>query len=98
MTMSPSTLPAILFTVENGIAMITLNRPDKLNSFTRQMHAELRQAMDAVEKDSAIRCLVIQGAGRGFCAGQDLADLSFEPGNMTELGELIGNNFNPRPP
>jgi 2-(1,2-epoxy-1,2-dihydrophenyl)acetyl-CoA isomerase len=95
MTISPSTLPSILFAAVNGVATITLNRPDKLNSFTRQMHTELRQAMDTIESNSSIRCVVIQGSGRGFCAGQDLADLSFEPGNMTELGELIGNNFNP---
>ena len=85
----------VIFTVAAGVATITLNRPDKLNSFTRQMHAELRTALDAVETTASIRCLVIQGNGRGFCAGQDLADLSFEPDSATDLAELIGNNFNP---
>jgi len=59
------------------------------------MHAHLREAMDRVERDDAIRAVVLAGAGRAFCAGQDLADLSFEPGNMTDLGELIHEDFNP---
>jgi 2-(1,2-epoxy-1,2-dihydrophenyl)acetyl-CoA isomerase len=78
----------------NQIATITLNRPDKLNSFTRQMHGELVAALDEVEAAHA-RALVLTGAGRGFCAGQDLADLDFTPGAMTDLGDLIGEHFNP---
>ncbi len=62
----------ITFTVEAGIARLTLNRPDKLNSFTGAMHAELRTALDAVQADQSIRVLVLTGAGRAFCAGQDL--------------------------
>jgi 2-(1,2-epoxy-1,2-dihydrophenyl)acetyl-CoA isomerase len=81
--------------VAAGIARITLDRPDKLNAFTRTMHAHLRDAFDRVETDDSIRAVVLAGAGRGFCAGQDLADLSFEPGNMTDLGQLIDENFNP---
>lgn len=81
--------------VAAGIARITLDRPDKLNAFTRTMHAHLREAFDRVETDDSIRAVVLTGAGRGFCAGQDLADLSFEPGNMTDLGQLIDENFNP---
>lgn len=76
------------------VATITLNRPDKLNSFTRAMHRELAAALDEVEQASS-RALVLTGAGRGFCAGQDLADLDFTPGAMTDLGELIGTHFNP---
>lgn len=81
--------------VAAGIARITLDRPDKLNAFTRTMHQHLREAMDRVERDDEIRAVVLGGAGRAFCAGQDLADLSFEPGNMTDLGALIHDNFNP---
>jgi 2-(1,2-epoxy-1,2-dihydrophenyl)acetyl-CoA isomerase len=81
--------------VAAGIARVTLDRPDKLNAFTRTMHAHLREAMDRVEQDYSIRAVVLTGAGRAFCAGQDLADLSFEPGNMTDLGALIEDNFNP---
>jgi 2-(1,2-epoxy-1,2-dihydrophenyl)acetyl-CoA isomerase len=76
------------------VGTITLNRPDKLNSFTRKMHAELRSALDEVEA-AKTRALVLTGAGRGFCAGQDLADMSFEPGAETDLGALIDENFNP---
>ncbi|CAG2157024.1 1,2-epoxyphenylacetyl-CoA isomerase [Cupriavidus yeoncheonensis] len=84
----------VLLTWQGNVAVITLNRPDKLNSFTREMHAALRQALDHVEAGGA-RALLLTGAGRGFCAGQDLADLDFTPGQMTDLGELIDNNFNP---
>ena len=76
------------------VATITLNRPDKLNSFTRAMHQELNAALNEVETSGA-RALVLTGAGRGFCAGQDLADLDFTPGAMTDLGELIDLHFNP---
>jgi 2-(1,2-epoxy-1,2-dihydrophenyl)acetyl-CoA isomerase len=76
------------------VATLTLNRPDKLNSFTRTMHEELSTALDQVDASKA-RALVITGAGRGFCAGQDLADLDFTPGAMTNLGALIDRYFNP---
>jgi 2-(1,2-epoxy-1,2-dihydrophenyl)acetyl-CoA isomerase len=92
---SPASFTTINFELTQSIATLTLNRPEKLNSFTRVMHEELRQALSNVEADPNIRCVVIQGAGRAFCAGQDLADLSFEPNAMTDLGDLIGNNFNP---
>jgi 2-(1,2-epoxy-1,2-dihydrophenyl)acetyl-CoA isomerase len=76
------------------VATVTLNRPDKLNSFTRAMHEELSAALDEVEAANA-RALVLTGAGRGFCAGQDLADLDFTAGSMTDLGALIDKHFNP---
>jgi 2-(1,2-epoxy-1,2-dihydrophenyl)acetyl-CoA isomerase len=76
------------------VATVTLNRPDKLNSFTRAMHAELAAALDEIASSGA-RALVLTGAGRGFCAGQDLADLDFTPGAMSDLGELIDRHFNP---
>jgi 2-(1,2-epoxy-1,2-dihydrophenyl)acetyl-CoA isomerase len=85
----------VVLETAGGVARLTLNRPDKLNSFTRQMHADLRDALTVIESDPAVRAVVLAGAGRGFCAGQDLADLSFEPGNATELGALIHDNFNP---
>ncbi|WP_027800491.1 2-(1,2-epoxy-1,2-dihydrophenyl)acetyl-CoA isomerase PaaG [Paraburkholderia dilworthii] len=78
----------------NRVATITLNRPEKLNSFTRAMHQELNAALSDVETSGA-RALVLTGSGRGFCAGQDLADLDFTPGAMTDLGELIDVHFNP---
>jgi len=85
----------VLLDVADGVGRLTLNRPDRLNSFTRGMHADLRAALDTIAADPAIRAVVLGGAGRGFCAGQDLADLSFEPGAMTDLGALIDQNFNP---
>lgn len=89
------TEPTVLLDVSDGIARLTLNRPDKLNSFTRVMHAALRDALTRIESDDAIRAVILSGKGRGFCAGQDLADLSFEPGKMTDLGALVGEQFNP---
>jgi 2-(1,2-epoxy-1,2-dihydrophenyl)acetyl-CoA isomerase len=74
------------------IARITLNRPDRLNSFTRAMHAELRQALGEAG-DS--RVIVITGAGRGFCAGQDLNDRAVVPGEAVDLGETVEISWNP---
>jgi 2-(1,2-epoxy-1,2-dihydrophenyl)acetyl-CoA isomerase len=90
------TYTSILLDIDSttNVATITLNRPDKLNSFTRAMHAELRDALDNVERARA-RAFVLTGAGRAFCAGQDLADLDFTPGAATDLGALIDENFNP---
>jgi 2-(1,2-epoxy-1,2-dihydrophenyl)acetyl-CoA isomerase len=87
---------SIVFNFDTGtyVATLTLNRPEKLNSFTRSMHEELSKALDQVESSNA-RALVITGAGRAFCAGQDLADLDFTPGAMTDLGALIDGYFNP---
>ncbi len=85
----------IEFTREGAVARIAFNRPDKLNSFTRAMHADLREAIAQCEQDAGIRAVVLTGNGRAFCAGQDLSDLSFEPGQMTDLGALIEQNFNP---
>lgn len=84
----------ILLRWQGDVAVVTLNRPDKLNSFTRDMHRALVLALDHVEAGGA-RALLLTGAGRGFCAGQDLADLDFTPGHATDLGELINTWFNP---
>jgi 2-(1,2-epoxy-1,2-dihydrophenyl)acetyl-CoA isomerase len=74
------------------IARITLNRPDRLNSFTRAMHAELR---DALGKLGEARVVVLTGAGRGFCAGQDLNDRAVAPGEAVDLGETVEECWNP---
>jgi len=84
----------ILLRWQGNVAVVTLNRPDKLNSFTRPMHQALTTALDHVEAGGA-RALLLTGAGRGFCAGQDLADLDFTPGGGTDLGQLIDTCFNP---
>ena len=80
----------------DGVARITLNRPDRLNSFTRQMHAEVREALAAVAADTTARVLVLTGAGRGFCAGQDLSDRAVSPGDApVDLGESIERDYLP---
>jgi 2-(1,2-epoxy-1,2-dihydrophenyl)acetyl-CoA isomerase len=81
--------------IDQGIGTIELNRPDKINSFTRAMHAQLREALAAMTTNADVRAIVIKGNGRGFCAGQDLADLSMDATNLTDLGELVGDYFNP---
>jgi 2-(1,2-epoxy-1,2-dihydrophenyl)acetyl-CoA isomerase len=85
----------ILFGVEQGIARLTLNRPDKLNSFTAAMHAEVREALGRVVGEGG-RVLILTGAGRGFCAGQDLNDRAVAPGGQgADLGESIENYYKP---
>ena len=86
----------ILFDVTDGVARLTMNRPDRLNSFNVQMHLELRAAIHQVSKDSTARVLVLTGAGRGFCAGQDLGDRAVAPGAQgVDLGESIENHYKP---
>lgn len=73
------TYETIKYEAGGGICTLTLNRPDKLNSFNEQMHKEFIDALKKAEKDPAVRCLVITGEGRGFCAGQDLQALGKGP-------------------
>lgn len=85
----------ILFEVDGGIARLTFNRPDKLNSFNMQMHGEIQRALTSIPESGA-RVLVLTGAGRGFCAGQDLSDRAVAPGAQgVDLGESLGNRYNP---
>ncbi len=85
----------ILFGVEDGIARLTLNRPDKLNSFNVKMHEEVRQALSSLSSGGA-RVLVLSGAGRGFCAGQDLGDRLVAPGGAAaDLGDSIDRYYKP---
>lgn len=86
----------ILFEAQNGIARLTLNRPDRLNSFTVQMHEEVADALGVVAGDPAIRTLVLTGAGRGFCAGQDLGDRAVAPGSEpVDLGDSVERYYAP---
>ena len=86
----------IRFEAQDGIARLTLNRPDKLNSFNGAMHAELRAALDGVQHDKSIRVLVITGAGRGFCAGQDLADPDMAMGPLQpDIGNVVEHHYKP---
>lgn len=89
----------VLYSTEGAVALITLNRPQALNSFTRQMHHELWEALDRIESDKAVRACVITGAGRAFCAGADLAEFDFAPGpdlvRRADPGPVIDKAFNP---
>ena len=90
---------SVLFETRGAVALVTLNRPQALNSFTRQMHHDLWTALDLAEADSTIRALVITGAGRGFCAGADLSEFDFAPGpdlvKRADPGPVIDQAFNP---
>lgn len=86
----------ILFEIRDGIARLTLNRPDKLNSFTVAMHLEVREALEQVKADPSVRVLVLTGAGRGFCAGQDLGDRAVAPGSAApDLGQSVEKYYAP---
>ena len=85
----------IIFSLESGIARITLNRPDRLNSFNADMHLELRDALQRI-RDGGARVLLLTGAGRGFCAGQDLADRNVSAGaEPVDLGYTIETFYRP---
>ena len=90
---------SVLYEARGAVALVTLNRPQALNSFTRQMHRDLWAALDRAEADSKIRALVITGAGRGFCAGADLSEFDFAPGpdliKRADPGPVIDQAFNP---
>lgn len=89
----------VLYAEQGAVAIATLNRPQALNSFNRQMHLDLWKALDAATANPAIRALVITGAGRGFCAGADLSDFDFTPGpdmlRRADPGPVIEQAFNP---
>jgi 2-(1,2-epoxy-1,2-dihydrophenyl)acetyl-CoA isomerase len=87
----------ISFSIDSGVARLTLNRPDKLNSFTDVMHAEVREALDVVQQDKSVRVLLLTGAGRGFCAGQDLADppMAIVDGKVPDIGNVVERNYKP---
>jgi 2-(1,2-epoxy-1,2-dihydrophenyl)acetyl-CoA isomerase len=85
----------LLFDIADGVARLTFNRPERLNSFNTEMHAEVRAALEAV-KTSTARVLVITGAGRGFCAGQDLNDRAVAPGGAApDLADSIERHYKP---
>ncbi len=86
----------IIFTIEASLARLTLNRPDRLNSFTDAMHAELRQVMAELEAEPALRALLITGAGRAFCAGADLGQRQpTGTDSRPDLGRSLEENYNP---
>ena len=97
--MTQDTSLSVTFEKRGAVALVTLNRPQALNSFTRQMHHDLWAALDQAEADPEIRALVLTGAGRGFCAGADLSEFDFTPGpdmvKRADPGPIIDQAFNP---
>lgn len=86
----------IHYEVAERVATITLNRPDKLNAFTTPMLESFLEALDRCAADAGVRAVVITGAGRGFCAGQDLSDRNVAPGaTRPDLGESLEQRYNP---
>ncbi|HKM14809.1 MAG: 2-(1,2-epoxy-1,2-dihydrophenyl)acetyl-CoA isomerase [Pseudomonadaceae bacterium] len=87
---------SILLEIDQGVALLTLNRPDNLNSFNAEMHQAMRAALSQIRKDASVRALVITGSGRGFCAGQDLGDRNVAASDTApDLGESIEKRYNP---
>ncbi len=97
--MTDQTPASVLYEERGAVAVVTLNRPQALNSFTREMHRSLWAALDRAEANPAVRALVLTGAGRGFCAGLDLSELDFTPGpgllERADPGPVIHEAFNP---
>lgn len=86
----------IVFAIEDGVALLSFNRPAQLNSFNTAMHLEVREALKQVRHSSEARVLLLTGEGRAFCAGQDLSDRNVAPGaDMPDLGESIDRFYNP---
>lgn len=81
----------LLYSEQNGIATITLNRPDSYNAFLEAMLAELKQAFKNAEASHKVRCILLTGAGKGFCSGQDLTEVD----GVVDHGEMIRNNYAP---
>jgi len=89
-------MSSILVSQDAGVLSITLNRPDKLNAFNAEMHKLLRQALEQARDDAGIRALLISGAGRGFCAGQDLSERKVgDRAAPIDLSVSLGSNYNP---
>src|SRR5688572_25240930 len=89
-------MPSILVSLESGVLAITLNRPEKLNALNPEMHQLLREAFERAASDAAVRCVLLTGAGRGFCTGQDLSERKLAPGAAPlDLSLSLGSNYNP---
>jgi 2-(1,2-epoxy-1,2-dihydrophenyl)acetyl-CoA isomerase len=90
------TYQTIQLDLADGVATLTLNRPKSLNSSNAEMFTEIHAALKQVKDNPSIRCLLLTGAGRGFCAGQDLSDRNVAPGEqMPDLGASVEKNYNP---
>ena len=89
-------LNTILLDIAEGVATVTLNRPERLNAFTGEMHGELREALARIKADASVRALLVTGAGRSFCAGQDLSERMMSPATArVDVGDSLEKNYNP---
>jgi len=88
-------MPPLIVAVESGVMRLTLNRPDVLNSVTRALSRALQQALADAAADDAVRAVLLTGAGRGFCAGQDLAEAMPVDGAIPDLGDFVRETWNP---
>jgi len=89
-------MASILVSLETGVLTITLNRPDKLNAFNPEMHERLRDALDRAKDEPEVRAVLLTGAGRAFCAGQDLSERNVAPGAPPiDLAVSLGSHYNP---
>jgi 2-(1,2-epoxy-1,2-dihydrophenyl)acetyl-CoA isomerase len=86
-------MSTILTNNHQGVAILTLNRPDKYNSFNSEMATALQDALDAAAGDPAIRCVCITGSGKAFCAGQDLAEATSP--DAPAMGDIVSQYYNP---
>jgi 2-(1,2-epoxy-1,2-dihydrophenyl)acetyl-CoA isomerase len=91
------TYQTILFEMADGVGRLTLNRPERLNSFTVAMHTEVRELLERLAREPQLRVLILRGAGRGFCAGQDLSDRTVRADGAAavDLGESIERYYKP---
>ena len=89
-------MASILVSRDAGVLSVTLNRPDKLNAFNPEMHKLLREALERARDDAEVRVVLLTGAGRGFCAGQDLSERDVSPDAAPiDLSVSLGSNYNP---
>jgi 2-(1,2-epoxy-1,2-dihydrophenyl)acetyl-CoA isomerase len=91
----PTSTAPVLTELRDGYRLVTLNRPDRLNAFGAGMHAALLDALKAAAGDPDCRAVLLTGAGRGFCAGQDLSDGVANPGEVPDLSSTIAQLYNP---
>jgi 2-(1,2-epoxy-1,2-dihydrophenyl)acetyl-CoA isomerase len=89
-------MPSLLVSLDAGVLQVTLNRPEKLNAFNAEMHLLLRKALERAADEPEVRAVLLTGAGRGFCAGQDLSERDVSPGAAPiDLSASLGSYYNP---
>lgn len=86
-------MSSILFEIKDAIAFVTLNRPEKFNAFNREMALSLQDVLNQIHNDNSVRCVYLTGAGKAFCAGQDLAEV-VDP-NGPGMAKILPEHFNP---